>query len=80
VPLMEDVEFFRRLHCLGRVQHSEQRIIVNPRRYKSVGRVRLTLAYGVIATLYVFGTPLSILARVYKRMCCDTSEGSASEG
>jgi rSAM/selenodomain-associated transferase 2 len=80
VPLMEDVEFFRRLHRLGRVQHSEQRIIVSPRRYKSVGRVRLTLAYGLIATLYIFGLPLSVLARIYRRMCCDASEGSAPEG
>jgi rSAM/selenodomain-associated transferase 2 len=71
VPLMEDVEVFRRLHRCGRVQYSEQRILVSPRRYESVGRVRLTLAYGVIATLYVFGIPLSILARIYKRMCCD---------
>jgi rSAM/selenodomain-associated transferase 2 len=80
VPLMEDVEFFRRLHRLGRVRHSEQRIIVSPRRYKSVGRVRLTLAYGLIATLYIFGVPLSALARIYRRMCCDASEGSAPEG
>jgi hypothetical protein len=77
---MEDVEFFRRLHRLGRVQHSEQRILVSPRRYEALGRTRLTLAYGLIATLYAFGIPLSILARIYKRMCCDASEGSASEG
>ena len=74
VPLMEDVEFFRRLHRRGRVQYSEQRIRVSPRRYESVGRVRLTLAYGLIATLYVFGVPLSILERIYKRMCCDACE------
>jgi uncharacterized protein len=79
VRIMEDVEFFRRLHRLGRVQHSEQRIIVSPRRYKSVGLVRLTLAYGLIATLYIFGAPLSVLARIYRRMCCDASEGSAAE-
>jgi len=74
VPLMEDVEFFRRLHCCGRVQYSEQRIFVSPRRYEALGRTRVTLAYGVIATLYVFGIPLSILARIYKRMCCGASE------
>jgi rSAM/selenodomain-associated transferase 2 len=70
VPLMEDVEFFRRLYRSGRVQHSELRLLVSPRRYESVGRVRLTLAYGVIATLYIFGVPLSALARIYNRMCC----------
>ena len=71
VALMEDVEFYRRLHRCGRVNYSERRILVSPRRYEALGRTRLTLAYGVIATLYVFGIPLSILARIYKRMCCD---------
>jgi rSAM/selenodomain-associated transferase 2 len=71
VPLMEDAEFFRQLHRYGRVRYSEQRILVNPRRYESVGRVRLTLAYGVIATLYIFGVPLSILTSIYKRICRD---------
>src|SRR6266480_4600988 len=71
VPLMEDVEFLRRLHRCGRVKYSEQRILVSPRRYESVGSVRLTLAHGVIATLYIFGVPLSMLASIYKRACCD---------
>ena len=74
VPLMEDVEFLRGLHRRGRVKYSERRILVSPRRYESVGRVRLTLAYGVIATLYIFGVPLSMLASIYKRMCCDACE------
>src|SRR4029450_10357444 len=74
VPLMEDVEFCRRLHRCGRVQYSERRILVSPRRYEAVGRTRLTLAYGVIATLYVFGVPLSALARIYRRMCCNECE------
>jgi rSAM/selenodomain-associated transferase 2 len=74
VPLMEDVEFFRRLHRCGRVQYSEQRILVSPRRYEALGRIRLTMAYGVIATLYVFGVPLSALARIYRRMCCNERE------
>jgi hypothetical protein len=68
---MEDAEFFRQLHRFGRVRYSQQRILVNPRRYESVGRVRLTLAHGAIATLYIFGVPLSILTSIYKRMCRD---------
>jgi len=78
VPLMEDVEFYRRLHRCGRVQYSEQRIIVSPRRYEALGRTRLTLAYGLLATLYVFGIPFSVLARIYKRMCCDAREVNCS--
>src|SRR5215469_7787000 len=44
VPLMEDVEFFRRLRHCGRVVHSKKRIEVSPRRYETVGPVRLTFA------------------------------------
>ena len=69
VPLMEDVEFFRRLYRRGRVTYSDKRILVNPRRYEAIGRTRLTLAYGFIAMLYVFGVPLSMLASIYKRLC-----------
>jgi rSAM/selenodomain-associated transferase 2 len=70
VPLMEDVEFFRRLQRHGRVTYSHKRILVSPRRYESIGRLRLTLAYGLIAMLYIFGAPLPKLASLYGRMCC----------
>jgi rSAM/selenodomain-associated transferase 2 len=73
-PLMEDVEFFRHLHRYGRVVCSHKRIVVSPRRYETVGRVRLTLAYGLVAILYIFGVPLSKLASIYKRMCCNARE------
>src|SRR5207247_4037988 len=52
VPIMEDVEFFRRLDGNGRVKYVDRRIAVSPRRYEAIGRTRLTLAYGLIAALY----------------------------
>jgi rSAM/selenodomain-associated transferase 2 len=70
VPLMEDVEFFRRLQHRGRVICSHKRIMVSPRRYETIGPVRLTLAYGLIAAFYVFGVPLKKLASIHERMCC----------
>lgn len=70
VPLMEDVEFFRLLRRRGRVIWSQKRILASPRRYEIIGPVRLTLAYGLIAALYVFGIPLKKLASIYKRTCC----------
>jgi len=70
VPLMEDVEFFRRLRRRGRVVHSNKRIIVSARRYKAIGPARLTFAYGFIASLYCCGVRLSTLTRVYQRTCC----------
>ena len=78
VPLMEDVEFFRRLHRYGRVVHSKKRIVVSPRRYEAIGAARLTFAYGFIATLYIFGVPLSVLARMHQYMCCAAHEPEPS--
>jgi rSAM/selenodomain-associated transferase 2 len=78
VPLMEDVEFFRQLHRCGRVVHSEKRIVVSPRRYEAIGPARLTFAYGFVATLYIFGVPPSMLASVYKRMCCSAHKTGTS--
>src|SRR6266513_4443102 len=74
VPLMEDVEFFRRLRRCGRIVHSNKRIGASPRRYEAIGRARLTFAYGFIATLYFFHVPLSLLARIYQRACCAAEE------
>ena len=58
VPLMEDVEFFRRLRRCGRVVCSDKRIVISPRRYEAIGPARLTFSYGFIAALYVCGVPL----------------------
>ena len=74
VPLMEDVEFFRRLRRCGRIVHSNKRIGASARRYETVGPTRLTFAYGSIATLYLFGVSLSTLARIYRRTCCAPHE------
>ena len=73
VPLMEDVEFFRLLRRRGRVICSQKRILASPRRYETIGPVRLTLAYGLVAALYVFGIPLKKLTSIYKRTCCRRS-------
>ena len=70
VPLMEDVEFFRRLQRVGGVTYSHKRIRASSRRYETIGPLRLTIAYGFIAALYIFGVPLSKLASIYKRTCC----------
>ena len=74
MPLMEDVEFFRLLRRHGRVVCSKKRIAASARRYEAVGPLRLTLAYGSIATLYLFGVSLSTLARLYRRTCCEPHE------
>src|SRR5205814_1953176 len=86
-PILEDVEFFRMLHRRGGVAHTRKRIMANPRRYEQIAQVRLTLAYGLIATLYALGAPFSLLACLYARTCCSiqyrcskAKPGTAEEG
>ena len=74
VPLMEDVEFFRRLRRCGPVVYSNKRIGASPRRYETIGPIRLTFAYGSIATLYLFGVSMATLVGIYRRMCSATHE------
>jgi len=75
---MEDVEFFAGFVTAVELLHSDKRIVVSPRRYETIGRARLTFAYGLIATLYVFGVPLSVLAQIYQRTCCAARDGATS--
>ena len=72
VPIMEDVEFFRALGRRGKVYRLPSSLIVSPRRYEAVGPLRLTLSYGLIATLYAIGVPLSVLASIYSKTCVRT--------
>ena len=69
VPLMEDAEFFRALHRAGRVCIVKTRLIANPRRYKQIGPLKLTCAYGLIAMLYFLRVPIPVLAAIYRRTC-----------
>jgi rSAM/selenodomain-associated transferase 2 len=78
VPLMEDAEFFRAMHRCGRVCTIGDRLIVSPRRYEEIGRLRLTFFYGVIAVLYTLGVPLSFLSWVYNRSCCSIKQARAA--
>jgi rSAM/selenodomain-associated transferase 2 len=77
-PLMEDVEFFRTIRRRGRVVCSSKRIILSPRRYETIGPLRLTLAYGWIAALYVCGVPPNKLVSIYKRTCCPREHPDAA--
>jgi rSAM/selenodomain-associated transferase 2 len=79
LPLLEDAEFFRQLQRRGRVMYSHKRILVSPRRYETIGRVRLTMGYGLIAMLYIFGAPLSKLASLYGRICCKAPKPDVAE-
>jgi rSAM/selenodomain-associated transferase 2 len=67
VPLMEDVEFLRKMHSFGRVRVVHRRLQTSARRYEQFGRARVTLIYGLIAVLYACRVPLPFLAAIYAK-------------
>jgi rSAM/selenodomain-associated transferase 2 len=69
LPLLEDAEFYRLLRRSGPTQQLRGKIITSPRRYEAIGPYRLTAAYVLISTLYLFRAPISFLARIYDRLC-----------
>lgn len=77
IPLMEDVEFFRTMHRFGKVQSVSQRLLANPRSYEQVGALKLTLAYGLIASLYAIGVPPRVLVAIYRRTCSASTKSSS---
>jgi rSAM/selenodomain-associated transferase 2 len=70
VNLMEDADFFRRLHAAGHISVIRSRLITSPRRFEVIGPYRLTFFFGVIGLLYFFGVPRRILQSLYRRTCC----------
>lgn len=69
LPLMEDAEFFRKLRQHGSTAIISSRLISSPRRYEDIGPWRLTLTYGIIASLYFLRVPNPILACIYRSTC-----------
>lgn len=70
VPLMEDVDFFRKLSRTGSVAVVGQALLVDPRRYEAVGPWRVTIGFALIWFLYFLRLPRTTLLRVYRRFCC----------
>ena len=74
VPLLEDAEFYRRLRRRGRTLQLASKIITSPRRYEEIGPYRLTASYLLLSTLYLLRVPVSVLARIYARLCLCADE------
>jgi rSAM/selenodomain-associated transferase 2 len=74
VPLLEDAEFYRRIRRRGQTRQLSSKIITSPRRYEKIGPYRLTASYLLLSLLYVWHVPISILARIYDRLCLCADE------
>lgn len=65
IPLMEDVEFARRLARCGKLALLEKRAFTHPRRWERDGLVATTLRNWCVLGLYAVGCPADRLARIY---------------
>ena len=65
LPLMEDVDFIRRLGCLGELWFPPVAVRVSARRWERDGWVRRTASNLLLVALYFAGVPVEWLARWY---------------
>jgi rSAM/selenodomain-associated transferase 2 len=67
LPLMEDVDFIRRLRRRGRLAHANVPALTSPRRWERDGWLRRTLENSTLTALYLAGVTPERLARLYYR-------------
>ena len=67
MPLMEDVEFVRRLNRAGRLHHSLLPVVTSARRWERDGAIRQSAENVALVILYFLGVSPEHLARLYRR-------------
>lgn len=67
MPIMEDLDFLRRLRRRGRVALIKLPITTSARRFLENGILRHQLHTMVLVILYLLGTKPQALSRLYKR-------------
>ncbi len=68
VPILEDVELYRRSRRWGRMLQLSAAIRTSPRRWERNGPWRTTAIYAAILALYRLGVPIERLARLDQRL------------
>ena len=67
LPLMEDVDFIRRLAVAGRLWFPDMTVTVSPRRWEKDGWIRRTISNLALLALYFCGVSPARLSRWYER-------------
>jgi rSAM/selenodomain-associated transferase 2 len=67
LPLMEDVDFVRRLRRHGHLEHAELPALTSARRWERDGWLRRTVGNTLLVALFFAGYPPERLARHYHR-------------
>lgn len=65
IPLMEDLEFMRRLKREGRIFCARARVVTSARRWQKTGIIKTILLMWGLKTLFYFGVSPERLSKVY---------------
>jgi rSAM/selenodomain-associated transferase 2 len=68
VPILEDVELYRRARGWGKMRQLRLAVRTSPRRWERNGPWRTTAVYAAILGLYALGMPIERLDRLYRRL------------
>jgi len=68
IELMEDWEFSRRIHRLGKMKMIDKNIGTSARRFERDGQLKTLLKMHKIKILYLLGTPPEKLNRIYRKV------------
>jgi rSAM/selenodomain-associated transferase 2 len=68
VPILEDIELYRRCRRWGAMRQLPAAIGTSPRRWERNGPWRTTAIYAAILALYGLGMPMAPLDRLYRRL------------
>jgi hypothetical protein len=71
LPLMEDVDFIRRLRRHGGLEHVDVPALTSARRWERDGWLRRTVDNALLVALFLAGYPPERLARHYRRGSAD---------
>jgi rSAM/selenodomain-associated transferase 2 len=65
-PILEDVDFMRRLRCVGRIAVLDPPVVTSARRFHTSGPIRTVARNWLIWTLFTLGISPTRLARLYR--------------
>lgn len=68
MELMEDWDLSRRIHKLGKMKLLNEKIGTSARRFKKGGQLKTLLKMHKIKLLYILGTPVDKLNRMYREV------------
>lgn len=75
IPMMEDIEFSRRLRRMGRIALLDPPLWSSPRRFRSLGNVHTTALNAVFITLFYLGVSPDQIHRWYYRSHSERLKG-----